>query len=102
MGLSFFEDAYLPRRHLQHLDNYKYHGVDHSILSRLVYKRFWNWVVEFIPKWVAYPSCVLMYLCPGSPNVITLMGFLLSFGIYALLMLYTPMMDKAAPSWVYI
>lgn len=85
----FLQDTYLPRKSLANLKKYHYQGQDDSILSKLVYKRFWSWVEDYIPMWLA-------------PNVITFSGFGLAALCYVLLMAYTPLMDEAAPSWVYI
>ena len=42
---------------------YKYNGVDDSIACKLFYRRFWNWLINFVPLNIA-------------PNTITLIGFL--------------------------
>jgi ethanolaminephosphotransferase len=89
MEALLFENTYLPQKNLEHLKRYQYHGQDRSILSFLIYRHMWSAVVDYIPMWIA-------------PNAITLVGFSLSFACYALLMFYTPMMDREAPSWVYI
>jgi ethanolaminephosphotransferase len=57
-------DEDLKRFH--YLKEYRYYGVDRSILSRLFYNRLWNWMfLKFIPIWVA-------------PNVLTLIGLVLT------------------------
>ncbi|KAM0686286.1 hypothetical protein COBT_002494, partial [Conglomerata obtusa] len=48
-----------------HLKNYKYSATDNSICSRLFLNRYYNFIVEFVPLWVA-------------PNVLTLIGLILS------------------------
>ena len=42
---------------------YKYNGVDDSIACKLFYRKFWNWLIQFVPLNIA-------------PNTITLIGFL--------------------------
>lgn len=71
------------------LKEYKYSGVDHSLLSRYVLKPFYtNVVIKCFPLWVA-------------PNLITLSGF--SFVVVNVLTLlwYNPTLDQDCPSWVY-
>lgn len=46
---------------LEPLKRHQYSSEDHSILSRLVLRRYWNWVMKFVPMTVA-------------PNTITLIG----------------------------
>jgi len=55
---------YLSREVLQGFDKYKYSSVDTSPLSNYVMHPFWNWLVQFLPMWIA-------------PNVLTFAGFLL-------------------------
>lgn len=49
--------------------DYKYIGADEGFMYKLFYNPFANWVVEFIPMWVA-------------PNVLTLIGFSFVFSIF--------------------
>ncbi|VDM99056.1 unnamed protein product [Thelazia callipaeda] len=60
--LKLFDYKYLSERQIKGFDKYKYCCVDSSPLSNYVSHPFWNWIVEFYPKWLA-------------PNVITLIGF---------------------------
>ena len=84
-----FQETYLPAEYLPNLKKYHYSGKDNSILSALFFNKMWNIAVNYLPMNLA-------------PNMITLIGFSLSLGCYLLLMLFTPLMDKAAPSWVYL
>jgi ethanolaminephosphotransferase len=84
-----FQETYLPSGFLPNLKKYHYSGKDDSFLSNMVFNNFWNVAVNYLPMNLA-------------PNMITLIGFSLSLGCYLLLMIFTPLMDKPAPSWVYI
>jgi len=81
--------VYVRQDKLPNLKQYKYSGVDHSLLSRYVLKPFYtNVVIERFPMWMA-------------PNLITLTGF--SFVVINLLTLlwYNPTLDQDCPPWVY-
>lgn len=39
---------------LKHLHQYKYSGVDLSIMSKLFLNRYWSWLIELFPMWMAY------------------------------------------------
>lgn len=79
-------------------DKYKYNAKDTSPLSNYVMHPFWNYVVKFVPLWIA-------------PNVLTLSGFLLLV-LNFLLMIYYDMdfcassrdhpEDSPVPSWVWL
>lgn len=45
---------FIPQHGLDALKTYKYSAEDHSILTKLFLKRFWDWVVTLFPLWVAY------------------------------------------------
>jgi hypothetical protein len=82
--------VYVRQEKLPHLQQYKYSGVDHSLLSRYVLKPFYtNVVIKLFPMSMA-------------PNLITLTGF--SFVIINVLTLlwYNPTLDQDCPPWVYI
>jgi ethanolaminephosphotransferase len=86
---SFAIMVYVRQEKLPSLKEYKYSGIDHSLLSRYVLKPFYtNFVIECFPMWMA-------------PNLITLSGF--SFIILNILTLlwYTPTLDQDCPRWVY-
>ncbi|KAJ3649142.1 hypothetical protein Zmor_020900 [Zophobas morio] len=59
------ETNYLTADHLVGFDKYKYSCKDTGPLSVYVMHPFWNWLVQFCPKWVA-------------PNLMTFSGFLLA------------------------
>jgi hypothetical protein len=81
--------VYVRQDKLPNLKQYKYSGVDHSLLSRYVLKPFYTHVVI---------KCFPMSM---APNLITLTGF--SFVVINLLTLlwYNPTLDQDCPPWVY-
>lgn len=81
--------VYVRQEKLPNLKEYKYQGVDHSLLSRYVLKPFYtNFVIKCFPMWMA-------------PNMITSIGF--SFIVVNILTLlwYNPTLDQDCPPWVY-
>lgn len=82
---------YIPATHLDNLKKYKYSGTDHSLLSRYVLQRYWNWLVLLFPTWMA-------------PNLITLLGFLcVVLGVIALLVFDPELdgMESPYAKWMY-
>ncbi|KAK8201967.1 Phosphotransferase [Zalaria obscura] len=81
--------VYIRQDRLPKLKEYKYSGVDHSLVSRYVLKPFYTNVVI---------NCFPMSM---APNLITLSGF--SFVLLNILTLlyYTPTLDQDCPPWVY-
>lgn len=81
--------VYIRQRQLPKLHEYKYAGVDHSLLSKYVLKPFYTQVIKLFPMSMA-------------PNAITLSGF--SFVIINLITLiyYNPGLDQDCPPWVYL
>lgn len=83
-----YSTVYAGQRDLTNLDGYKYSGVDHSIMARLVLQRYWTWLVQFLPLWLA-------------PNMVTLLGLVAVLFNLATLLYYSPDLAAACPSWVY-
>ncbi|XP_041109378.1 ethanolaminephosphotransferase 1-like isoform X3 [Polyodon spathula] len=91
--MAFYE--YVSQEQLTGFDMYKYSAVDSNPLSVYVMHPFWNFVVKFLPTWLA-------------PNLITFTGFL--FLVLNFLMLaffdydfYASAPDHVhVPSWVWI
>ncbi|KAE9970739.1 hypothetical protein BLS_004770 [Venturia inaequalis] len=80
---------YIRQDKLPKLKEYKYSGVDHSLVSRYVMKPFYtNVVIKCFPMSMA-------------PNAITLSGF--GFVVLNILTLlwYSPGLDQDCPPWVY-
>ncbi|XP_060532746.1 ethanolaminephosphotransferase 1-like [Cylas formicarius] len=65
------EKEYLNPDHLAGFDNYKYNSIDTGPLSLYIMHPFWNWVVQYCPKWVA-------------PNLLTFSGFLFTVITYVM------------------
>ncbi|ORY00455.1 hypothetical protein BCR34DRAFT_592560 [Clohesyomyces aquaticus] len=81
--------VYIRQDKLPKLKEYKYSGVDHSLVSRYVMKPFYNNVViKCFPMWMA-------------PNLITLTGFGFVVANFITLLWYTPTLDQDCPRWVY-
>ncbi|XP_044263654.1 ethanolaminephosphotransferase 1-like [Tribolium madens] len=59
------EVEYLTKEQLEGFDKYKYSCKDTGPLSIYVMHPFWNWLVQFFPRWVA-------------PNLMTFSGFILA------------------------
>lgn len=55
---------YYKQQTLKGFDSYKYRALDTSPLSVYVMHPYWDWVVQFYPRWLA-------------PNLLTFLGFLL-------------------------
>jgi ethanolaminephosphotransferase len=81
--------VYVRQENLPNLREYKYNGVDQSLLSKYILKPFYTKVVI---------KCFPMSM---APNLITLTGF--SFVVINMLTLlwYTPTLDQDCPRWVY-
>ncbi|XP_070495056.1 ethanolaminephosphotransferase 1 isoform X2 [Chironomus tepperi] len=87
---------YLNADHLAGFDKYKYTCVDTSWFSKFVMHPFWNWIVKFVPPYVA-------------PNLITFAGFMLTVFNYLLIGYYDYYFhvangteDYVIPRWVFI
>lgn len=81
--------VYVRQRELPALKDYKYSGVDRSLLSKYVLKPFYtNVVIKCFPLSMA-------------PNLITLTGFLFVVANFLTLLWYNPTLDQDCPSWVY-
>ncbi|GAB7337452.1 hypothetical protein MBLNU457_g2791t1 [Dothideomycetes sp. NU457] len=81
--------VYIRQERLPKLKEYKYSGVDHSLLSRYILKPYWwSQVIELFPLSMA-------------PNAITLSGFGFVIINIMTLLYYTPGLDQDCPRWVY-
>lgn len=82
--------VYIRQHHLPNLRNYKYAGVDHSLISRYILKPFYN-------------KCVIGCFPMGmAPNAITLTGFMFVVINFITVMWYNPNLDTDCPPWVYV
>ncbi|WPH01763.1 Hypothetical protein R9X50_00461500 [Acrodontium crateriforme] len=81
--------GYIRQEQLPKLKEYKYSGVDHSLLSRYILKPYWwSKVIELFPLSMA-------------PNAITLCGFGFVIVNILTMLYYNPALDQDCPSWVY-
>lgn len=81
--------VYVRQERLPALREYKYSGVDHSLLSKYVLKPFYtNVVIKCFPMSMA-------------PNLITLTGFMFVVANFLTLLWYNPTLDRDCPPWVY-
>lgn len=80
---------YVRQEQLPRLKEYKYSGVDRSLVSRYILKPYWwSQVIELFPLSMA-------------PNAITLSGFgFVIINVFTMLY-YTPNMDQDCAPWVY-
>uniref|UniRef100_A0A060TDN5 diacylglycerol cholinephosphotransferase n=1 Tax=Blastobotrys adeninivorans TaxID=409370 RepID=A0A060TDN5_BLAAD len=79
---------FLPKSALPGLKQYKYGGVDQSLVSRYILKPFYQRFVLLFPLWLA-------------PNLITLLGFAFVVVNTLTILYYNPTFDQECPSWVY-
>merc|ERR1712100_836913 len=80
---------YIPNAGLKALSNYKYHGVDNSLLANYVMQPFWRQAVNLLPIWIA-------------PNLVTLLGFFAIVASYLVMWFYSPQIQGEAPGWAYL
>ncbi|OCK76494.1 Choline/ethanolaminephosphotransferase [Lepidopterella palustris CBS 459.81] len=81
--------VYIRQDKLPKLKEYKYSGVDHSLVSRYIMKPFYtNVVIHCFPMSMA-------------PNLITLTGFGFVVINFLTLLWYNPTLDEDCPPWVY-
>ncbi|KAF2397365.1 Choline/ethanolaminephosphotransferase [Trichodelitschia bisporula] len=81
--------VYIRQDKLPKLKEYKYSGVDHSLVSRYIMKPFYtNVVIKCFPMSMA-------------PNLITLTGFMFVVINVLQVLWYNPTLDQDCPPWVY-
>ena len=66
--------------------HYKYNGTDDSIFCKLFWRRWWNYLIEFFPLWVA-------------PNLMTFVGFLFEIVSFIMSFILTDGLKKDLPAW---
>eukprot|EP01135_Chromosphaera_perkinsii_P002929 Nk52_evm40s230 gene=Nk52_evmTU40s230 len=81
--------AYLTDSHLKGLKKHKYACVGWSPLEKHVMQKWWNFLVELLPLWLA-------------PNLITFIGLLVNGLSTTILIYYCPLFTGEAPSWAYL
>lgn len=82
-------DCVLSNDQLVNLSTHVYQAVDTSWLDEICMKRFWNFVVEFYPLWLA-------------PNVITIIGLGINILTVFILALHCFSATESAPFWAYL
>ncbi|CAF0762243.1 unnamed protein product [Rotaria sordida] len=89
--MNLLNYQYLRPAHLKGLDAYKYNAVDTSPLSLYVMHPFWNWCVEFFPRWFA-------------PNLMTFLGFLLLVFNFVMFSYYDFHFTESLilPKWIWL
>jgi len=73
---------------LKNLHSYKYSVKDISPLSIYVLQPYWNYMIRFVPRWIA-------------PNLITLVGFAGLLLNYLVVAYHLPLMEGPAPAWIF-
>jgi len=79
---------YISKQGLSNLSYYKYVGVDKSILANYIMQKFWIWLINYFPLFLA-------------PNLITLLGFFAMISMYVV-MYFTVADDGSLPRFVYL
>uniref|UniRef100_A0A0N5A3B7 diacylglycerol cholinephosphotransferase n=1 Tax=Parastrongyloides trichosuri TaxID=131310 RepID=A0A0N5A3B7_PARTI len=82
-------DCHLTPIEINRLGNHKYNASDSSILDHLIFQRFWNWLVQFLPLSLA-------------PNTITLLGLISNLITVGVLSSYCYTATEVAPRWAYL
>ena len=80
---------YIRQEQLPKLHQYKYAGVDRSLLSKYLLKPFYTHVA------------IKLFPLSMAPNAITLSGFGFVILNFLTLLWYNPTLDQDCPSWVY-
>jgi phosphatidylglycerophosphate synthase len=71
----------------QALNEYVYHSPRRTLLEDIYLVRFWDWVAEWYPVWLA-------------PNAITSVGYMCSIMAVTLVVWHSPNLDGRSPAWV--
>lgn len=87
--MNILSGVFISSQGLGGLKDYKYHGVDRSLIANYVFQPFWRKAVNILPLWVA-------------PNLVTLIGFFFIIISYLAVAYYVPHLEGEAPRWVYL
>lgn len=79
---------FIPADKLANLKLYKYSSEDHSIISKYILKRWWNFFVKVFPMNMA-------------PNVVTLLGLMFIILNLLVVFYYDPYLQDDQPRWCY-
>lgn len=80
--------VFIPADKLSNLKLYKYQSEDHSVISKLILKSWWNNFVKIFPLSMA-------------PNLITLSGLFFIVANLLVVFYYDPNLDSPSPRWCY-
>ncbi|KAI3419175.1 hypothetical protein GPALN_006928 [Globodera pallida] len=81
-------DCQLNNAQIARLGAHVYSSVDSSLLDHLCMSRFWSWIVQLYPIWLA-------------PNLITLIGLIINLITVLVLSNFCYSAKENAPSWAY-
>lgn len=89
--LSFLTSlmGFFTEEDIRNAKAYKYNGTDVSIILYLFYRKFWDWLINFFPTWLA-------------PNLITLLGFLFEIVSFAVSFYLSDGLQNELPWYVCI
>ncbi|KAK6201219.1 CDP-alcohol phosphatidyltransferase-domain-containing protein [Scheffersomyces amazonensis] len=77
---------FIPTNKLDNLKLYKYSSEDHSIISKYILKRWWDYFVQIFPMSMA-------------PNLVTLLGLFFILANLAVVFYYDPYLEGNNPQW---
>ncbi|EPR79976.1 CDP-alcohol phosphatidyltransferase [Spraguea lophii 42_110] len=77
------------RKRTENMKGYKYTCTDKSILANYILKYYWNYVIEFIPLWIA-------------PNLLTLIGLLIMLATVIINLFYSIDLDGNVPTFIFL
>ena len=78
--------GYFNDQEVQAIRAYKYNGRDVSIMVKLFYRRFWDYLITFFPMWLA-------------PNVITFAGFWFEIVSFVVSFIVSHGLSHPLPQW---
>ncbi|CAK5093301.1 unnamed protein product [Meloidogyne enterolobii] len=81
-------DCQLKHSQLARMGDHVYSAIDASWLDQLCMSKFWNYIVQWYPLWLA-------------PNLITLIGLLINLVTVLILSHFCYSATEQAPSWAY-
>ncbi len=88
IGKSTYFGQYITHEGAERLLHYKYHGGDHSIVYKQILTPMNDYLIQYVPLWVA-------------PNVITLTGLIFVSLTHIAMAYYSPSMEgDQVPSWL--
>eukprot|EP01103_Thecamoeba_quadrilineata_P008965 TRINITY_DN18675_c0_g1_i1.p1 TRINITY_DN18675_c0_g1~~TRINITY_DN18675_c0_g1_i1.p1 ORF type:complete len:380 (+),score=45.93 TRINITY_DN18675_c0_g1_i1:34-1173(+) len=86
---KLLKHKYTTPEGLKALDDYKYCGIDYSLIANYIMQPFWRKAVNILPETIA-------------PNLVTLIGFGAIILGYLVMTFYCPLFVAVSPLWVHI